>query len=88
MNVVSTLHGHEIALARALRNKSSLMVQVGHGERALAKLIRHWTLADLIIVLADEVDLGQVTLILFNTLLSILLEHVIVVLQLGVLTLR
>ena len=80
MAVVSTLHGHKIALTWALRNKSSLVVQVGHREWALAKLIRHWALVDLIIVLTDEVDLRQVTLILFNTLLSVFLEHVIVVL--------
>lgn len=79
MTNISTLHGHEIALAWALCNNSSLIIQVWHGERALAKLIRHWTLVDLIIVLTDEVNLRQVILILFNTLLSIFLEHVIVI---------
>lgn len=45
-------------------------------------------MVDLIVVLTHEVDLRQIALVLLNALLPVLLEHVVVVFELRVLTLR
>ena len=90
MEVVTSNHVRLIAqvtITWRLGNYPPLVLYLRHVHLPLCQLVSYCALGARV-VLAHQVDLCQVILVLLDTLLPVLLEHIIIVLEFGVLTLR
>lgn len=77
----------QVSITGRLGNDPSLVLYLRYVHLVLGELVSYSSLRTRVI-LADQVDLSEVILVLFDTLLPVLLEHVVVVLQFGILSLR